>query len=50
LADLFEALEARHKHAPQSGMPAWMRRATDYMSTHPGSDARIARLRQAAGQ
>lgn len=48
LADLFESLEARHQRTPQSGMPAWMRHATDYMSTHPGSEARIARLRQAA--
>ena len=50
LADLFESLEARHKRTPQSGMPAWMRHATDYMSTHPGSEARITRLRQAAQQ
>lgn len=50
LADLFESLEARHQRAPQSNVPHWMRRATDYMSTHPGSEARIARLRQAAKQ
>lgn len=46
LADLFESVEAGLKPNPQATLPSWMRKATDYLSTHPASEERIARLRQ----
>ncbi len=50
LADLFESLDDGHARTPQARQPAWMRRAADYMSTHPSSEARIERLRNAGRQ
>ncbi|GGC67526.1 M48 family metallopeptidase [Undibacterium terreum] len=50
MADLFESLEKRNKRNLASGIPLWMRATTDYLASHPPTEQRAARLRQAAGQ
>jgi Zn-dependent protease with chaperone function len=48
LADLFESLENVHRADPQHGLPRWMSNSMAYMSSHPASAERSARLRKAA--
>ena len=45
LADMLEALE--HAHPGEDKLPRWMRRSMAYLSTHPDTAERIARLRKA---
>ena len=50
LADLFESLDAASADRGMRGLPAWMNKSVEYMSSHPTSNARSAYLRQAAAQ
>jgi Zn-dependent protease with chaperone function len=45
LADALQALERRH--AGDDKMPRWLKRSMAYLSTHPATGERIARLRKA---
>jgi predicted Zn-dependent protease len=45
LADALRALERRH--AGDDKMPRWLKRSMAYLSTHPATGERIARLRKA---
>ena len=47
MADLFDGLEAEHRDSPARGLPTWMTQSMEYMSSHPSSAARSARLRAA---
>jgi Zn-dependent protease with chaperone function len=48
LAELFESLETLNASGKRAlKLPNWMRVATGYMSTHPATEERIARLKQA---
>lgn len=47
LAELFESLEKDSRRSMNAQGPSWLRSATDYLSTHPSSQERMARLRQA---
>jgi Zn-dependent protease with chaperone function len=47
LARTFEWLDTVDQADPQHKMPAWMRQALPYASSHPGNAERIARLRAA---
>jgi len=46
LAEVFELMETSYKRQPAAELPRWMRSASDYLSTHPSSVKRMARLRQ----
>jgi Zn-dependent protease with chaperone function len=48
LADLFDALEKIHADDPASSMPRWMTVTIGYVASHPASEVRSERLRQAA--
>jgi Zn-dependent protease with chaperone function len=48
LADLFASLDDAHQSDPQRDMPRWMSNSMAYMSSHPASAERGARLRKAA--
>jgi Zn-dependent protease with chaperone function len=48
LADLFDSLEETHQQDPQQALPRWMSDSMAYMSSHPASALRSARLREAA--
>lgn len=50
LADLFEALEEAYQADPQHDMPRWLSNSMNYMSSHPPSEERSERLREAARQ
>ncbi|GAA5019073.1 hypothetical protein GCM10025794_06560 [Massilia kyonggiensis] len=45
LADALEALE--RAHPGENKLPRWLKRSMGYLSTHPDTDERIARLREA---
>ncbi|HJW56634.1 MAG TPA: M48 family metallopeptidase [Burkholderiaceae bacterium] len=47
LAELFDSLEKGSRRSPNALGPNWLRRATDYLSTHPSNQERMARLRRA---
>ena len=44
LADALEALE--RAHPGENKLPRWLKRSMTYLSTHPATDERIARLRK----
>lgn len=46
LADMLAALEQAHPAANK--LPRWLKRSMGYLSTHPATDERIARLRAAS--
>lgn len=48
LADLFESLEEVHQSDPGRRLPRWMNASMTYMSSHPASAERSARLRREA--
>jgi Zn-dependent protease with chaperone function len=48
LADLFDSLEDAHRQDPQQALPRWMSNSMAYMSSHPASAQRSARLRKGA--
>ena len=48
LAELFDLLAKDYKRKAGTDMPAWMRPVTDYLSTHPATEERMARLRRHA--
>jgi Zn-dependent protease with chaperone function len=47
LADLFDSLDAARQADPKQAMPRWMNDSMAYMSSHPASALRGARLRKA---
>jgi Zn-dependent protease with chaperone function len=50
LADLFDGLESKLQLDPQHDMPRWLSKSMAYMSSHPASAERSARIRKAAAE
>ncbi len=48
LAELFDLLASDYKRKAGVEMPGWLRQITDYLSTHPATAERMARLRRNA--
>lgn len=48
LAELFDMMAKDYKRNAGIDLPAWMRPVTDYLSTHPATEERMARLRRHA--
>lgn len=47
LADVLHALDRSGQRKGETPLPRWMRKATNYVSTHPATAARMQRLRDA---